>query len=136
MKKSCICLLFAFLTISSLNAFADVIGYTQTVAQNTTPKKSKSPYLDNNSDVITIKDLKNIKDDEYITIRGYIVKKIKKEKYLFKDSTGEIILDIDKKINNQLKNVDKDTLVEIYGEYEKELFEKDKIEVKRITIVK
>ena len=136
MKKSCIYLLFTFLAISSLNAFADVIGYTQIVAQNTTLKKPKSPYLDNNGDVITIKDLKNIEDDEYITIRGYIVKKIKKEKYLFKDSTGEIILDIDKKINNQLENVDKDTLVEIYGEYEKELFGKDEIDVKRITIVK
>ena len=126
----------AFFAISGLNAYADVSGYTQTVAQNTTVKKSNSPYLDNNGDVITVADLKNIKDDEYVTLRGYIIKKIRKEKYLFKDSTGEITLDIDKKINSQLKNVDENTLVEVYGEYDKEHFEKNKIDVKKVTIVK
>lgn len=122
--------------VSGLNTFADVTGYTQTVAQNTTLKKSNSPYLDNNGDVITVADLKNIKDDEYVTLRGYIIKKIRKEKYLFKDSTGEITLDIDKKINSQLKNVDENTLVEVYGEYDKEHFEKNKIDVKKVSIVK
>ncbi len=136
MKKSYIYLLMAFFAISGLNAYADVSGYTQTVAQNTTVKKSNSPYLDNNGDVITVADLKNIKDDEYVTLRGYIIKKIRKEKYLFKDSTGEITLDIDKKINSQLKNVDENTLVEVYGEYDKEHFEKNKIDVKKVTIVK
>ena len=122
--------------VSGLNTFADVTGYTQIVAQNTTAKKSNSPYLDNNGDVITVADLKNIKDEEYITLRGYIIKKIRKEKYLFKDSTGEITLDIDRKINSQLKNVDENTLVEVYGEYDKEHFERNKIDVKKVTIIK
>lgn len=137
MKRSYIYLLLAFFIVSGLDAFADVAGHIQTVAQNNTmAKKSNSPYLDSKGDVVTVADLKNIKDDEYVTLRGYIVKKIKKEKYLFKDSTGEITLDIDKKINNQLKNVDEKTLIEVYGEYDKEYIEKNEIDVKKITIVK
>jgi len=135
MKKGYVYLLLSFFMIGGLNAFAEVSGFVQT-AQNTATAESNSPYLDDYSGVIKIADLKNARDDEYVTIRGYVVKRIKKDKYLFKDSTGEVILEIDKKINSQLKNVDENTLVEVYGEYDKEYFARNKIDVKKITIVK
>ena len=135
MKKSFIYLLLAFFMISGLNVFADTTNNTQTTVQKNTIKASSSPYLDSNNGIITVAELKDIEDGEYITLKGYITKRIKKKKFLFKDSTGEIILEIDKKINNQLAGVNENTLVEIYGEYDREHFEKNKIEVKKITIV-
>lgn len=137
MKKACVYLFLGFLAIGTVDAFADVSGYMQVAARNTKRRSNNnSPYLESNSKVITVEDLKNARDDENVTLKGYIIKKIKKEKYLFKDSTGEITIEIDSKINNQLKNVDENTLVEIYGEYDKEYFGRSEIDVKKITIVR
>lgn len=88
------------------------------------------------NDIITVKKLKTMKDDSYAIIEGFIVKQISDEKFLFKDETGEIVLDIDNDLMYQLKNVGKNTLVEIYGELDKNIFGRDEFEVKRITIIK
>lgn len=93
-----------------------------------------SPYL--NVQKFTVRELKSVHDDEYVVLEGYIVKKIKNETYLFRDSTGEIKLDIDNDINYLLKNVNERTLVEISGEYERNTFEPDEIEVENIKILK
>ena len=90
----------------------------------------------NQNDIITVKKLKTMKDDSYALIEGFIVKQISDEKFLFKDETGEIVLDIDDNLMYQLKDIDKNTLVEIYGELDKNIFSRDEFEVKKITIIK
>lgn len=90
----------------------------------------------NQNDIITVKKLKTMKDDSYALIEGFIVKQISNEKFLFKDETGEIVLDIDDNLMYQLKDIDKNTLVEIYGELDKNIFSRDEFEVKKITIIK
>ena len=92
--------------------------------------------VNNQNDIITLKKLKTMKDDSYASIKGFIVKQISDEKFLFKDETGEIVLDMDDDLMYQLKDIDKNTLVEIYGELDKNTFSRDEFEVKKITIIK
>lgn len=57
-------------------------------------------------------------DDSYVTIEGNIIKRISSDKYLFKDTTGTITVEID---NEKWGNADvseKDTL-ELTGEIER-----------------
>lgn len=57
-------------------------------------------------------------DDTYVTVQGNIIKKIASDKYLFKDVSGTITVEID---NEKLGNIDvseKDTL-ELTGEIER-----------------
>lgn len=43
------------------------------------------------------KDVKNLRDNQYITLKGYIISKIGNEKYMFKDESGSIQVEIDDK---------------------------------------
>lgn len=90
----------------------------------------------NQNEVISVQKLKTMKDDTYAIIEGFIVKKISNEKFLFKDETGEIVLDVDDDLMYQLKDVDKNTLVEVYGDFDKNLFGRHEFEVKKITVIK
>lgn len=99
--------------------------------------KDKKEKINTGDVITTVAELNNTQDDSYITLKGYITKKLKHEKYLFQDSTGEVVLDIDKKINKQLKGVDEKTLVEVYGEFDKKdsYDEKHELDVKKVTIL-
>ncbi|MDR0622109.1 MAG: YgiW/YdeI family stress tolerance OB fold protein [Deltaproteobacteria bacterium] len=59
------------------------------------------------------------RDDSYVILQGQIVRHLGKDKYLFKDATGEINLDIDNNKWNGL-NVTPDDTVEIRGEIDKD----------------
>lgn len=67
-------------------------------------------------------------DDSPVVLEGFLVKKVASEKYLFKDSTGEIRVDIDSKyFPNTL--VDEKTKVKIRGEFEKDFLVSPEIDV-------
>ncbi|MDO4697066.1 MAG: NirD/YgiW/YdeI family stress tolerance protein [Pasteurellaceae bacterium] len=70
-------------------------------------------------------------DDSPIVLRGYIVKKVGDEKYLFKDRSGQIYVEIDDDIWGGLTVSPKDK-VTIYGTVDKEKG-KIEIDVKRIS---
>lgn len=78
--------------------------------------------------------LKNPVDDQEVLLRGKITRKLKKEHYEFKDDTGAIRVEIDDKYFYNLKVTDK-TVVEIYGEVEKDFMQSPEIDVKRLTII-
>jgi uncharacterized protein (TIGR00156 family) len=78
--------------------------------------------------------LKNPVDDQEVLLRGKITRKLKKERYEFRDDTGAIRVEIDDKYFYNLKVTDK-TVVEIYGEVEKEFMKSPEIDVKRLTII-
>ena len=132
MKKSYIYIFLFLLTLVSTNANAE---HYQGPVENSYQKASaNSPYL--GAQKLTVKDLSSEHDDDYVILEGYIVKKIKGETFLFQDSTGEIQIEIDHKRNYILENVNEKTLVEISGEYDKNTFEPDEIEVKNLKILK
>jgi uncharacterized protein (TIGR00156 family) len=75
--------------------------------------------LDNQNNCINIKDVIKMKDNSYITIQGNIIKKISDDKYILKDSTGTMIVEIDEE---KLKgiNINQNNKVELTGELEKD----------------
>lgn len=81
--------------------------------------------------LVTVEQAKNMSDDAYVTLKGYIVQSLGGEKYLFKDSSGVVNVDIDHKRWQGL-NVGPEDMVEIHGEVDKDWFETE-IDVKRIS---
>jgi len=82
---------------------------------------------------ITIEEALSMGDDTIVVLRGKIVHSLGDEKYLFKDDTGEVIIEIDDEDWHGVKVTPEDTL-EIVGEIDKEFFEKTKIDVKSFSI--
>ncbi|MDL2307792.1 NirD/YgiW/YdeI family stress tolerance protein [Desulfovibrio sp. OttesenSCG-928-C06] len=84
-------------------------------------------------DPITVEQAKKLPDDSNVTLRGHIVKNLGGENYLFKDSSGEITLEIDAECWRG-QQVGPEDLVEIRGELEKEFsgIEIDVDEVKKL----
>jgi uncharacterized protein (TIGR00156 family) len=79
--------------------------------------------------------LKNPVDDQQVMLRGVLLKKISKEKYLFSDGKNEIRVEIDDRdFPNQ--SIDETTRIEIRGEVEKEFMESPEIDVKTVTILR
>ncbi len=83
----------------------------------------------------TVAAAKRAWDDTWVVLRGHITRQIAHEKYIFADSTGEIVVDIDDKYIRYI-TVTPNDLVEISGEVDNEFFERTEIDVKRISIVR
>lgn len=79
----------------------------------------------------TVAEAKKMRDDSKVALKGNIIKSLGGDLYLFQDETGTITVDIDMKIWAGQQVGPEDT-VEIYGEVEKEWFETDEIDVKRL----
>lgn len=131
MKKT---FLLLVLSLMALPTFAE--NYMGPGSSNSAPSmyNANSPYV--GATRLTVKELSARHDDDYVVLEGYIVKKIRGEKFLFRDATGDIQLEIDHKINYMLEGINERTLVQIYGEYDREFFGKDEIEVQSIRILR
>ena len=79
----------------------------------------------------TVEQAKNMRDDSHVTLRGHIVQHLGGERYVFKDNTGTINVEIDNK-RWQGQTVGPNDLVEISGELDKEWRELE-IDVKKIV---
>ena len=84
-----------------------------------------------NNSVSTVSAAKSMADDTYVTLEGSIVSQVKNDKYIFRDSTGEITVEIDGEDWGGV-NVGPNDRVRIYGEVDKELMRATEIEVKRV----
>ncbi len=82
----------------------------------------------------TVKQAKNMRDDSPVTLTGKIVQRIKGDKYLFRDATGEITIDIDDEDFRGL-TVTPDNTVRIYGEVDKDFGRNSEIDVKSLQIL-
>lgn len=85
---------------------------------------------------VTIADiLKNPIDDQEVMLRGVLLKKISKEKYLFSDGKDQIRVEIDDR-DFPSQAIDETTRIEIRGEVEKDFMESPEIDVKMVTILR
>ncbi len=73
-----------------------------------------------NTSVVTVKQAETMKDDSWITVRGYLDKQVGKEDYLFRDETGTMKVEIDHKRWDGQTISPKDR-VELTGELDKGL---------------
>ncbi len=85
-------------------------------------------------DFTSVSNLKSAKDGDYVALTGSIQSKVGNEKYLFKDSTGMVTVEIDDKDWNGL-NVNADDKVIIEGEVDKD-FGAIKIDVDSVRLSK
>jgi uncharacterized protein (TIGR00156 family) len=79
---------------------------------------------------ITVKQAAALADDTRVVLTGTIVRSLGDEKYIFNDATGEITIEIDRKVWRGL-SVGESDRVEISGKVDKD-FLKTEIEVKKI----
>lgn len=75
-------------------------------------------------------------DDAKIVLKGNIVEKTGHEKYLFKDVTSTITIEIDDKKFAMIEDITPETLVEIRGKVDVRRDKTVEIDVKFIKIVK
>lgn len=90
-------------------------------------------FVGPNGSNTTVESAKSMRDDAWVTLRGYIVERISDDLYLFKDATGTVNVDIDHKRWNGVTVTPQD-LVEIQGEVDKD-WNSVEIDVKQITKV-
>lgn len=117
--------LAAFIAVSSLT-FA-----TNSFAQANTQGGFTGPSV---TAATTIEEAKNMGDDTYVVLQGTIEQSLGDEKYMFKDNTGTIKVEIDNEDWNGLSVAPTD-VVEIKGEVDKG-WTSIEIEVDQISKIK
>lgn len=85
----------------------------------------------------TVAKARELADDAPVVLTGKIVSQIagKKDKFIFRDNTGEIRVEIDKKAFAG-QNVTENDTVRISGEVDKDFGKEAKIDVKQLEIIK
>ena len=87
--------------------------------------------------ISTVAQAKSARDDSPCVLTGNIVQRMPgdNEHYLFRDSTGEILVEIDDELFMG-RTVTPETQIRIYGEVDNEVFERTKVDVKNMEILK
>ena len=113
--------LAAILALSTTSAFAGFNG-------NTTPNGG---FQSGTQSAISVKQALSAADNSMITLVGNITQQIDDDEFWFTDGTGQIKIEIKKRVWNGL-NVDSKDKVKIYGKLDNEVFEKAELDVLRI----
>ncbi|MFV0481920.1 MAG: YgiW/YdeI family stress tolerance OB fold protein [Campylobacteraceae bacterium] len=111
MKKS---LILAGLLFASTAVFAQYTG-----APATSNQVVQGGFTGPSISASTVAEAKALRDDMPIVLEGKIVQHLGKDKYLFRDATGDITVDIDHKDWRGVSVGPDDTVV-IYGEVDKD----------------
>ncbi|NCU31382.1 MAG: NirD/YgiW/YdeI family stress tolerance protein [Candidatus Moranbacteria bacterium] len=74
------------------------------------------------------------RSDALVKVQGFIIKQINKDTYEFKDNTGTILVEIDRKRLPD-RPFDENTELILIGEVDNDLFEPVEIEVKEVHFV-
>lgn len=83
--------------------------------------------------VTTVSAAQEAVDDSRVSLTGTILRQLGEERYLFQDSTGTIIVEIDHKDWRNVP-VNPDTIVRISGEVERDWLTKE-IDVERVEVM-
>lgn len=102
--------ILVFTVLISGAAFA---GFNGQYDNNQGFKSSVNPV------VSPIKDVLKMRDNQVATVKGNIVKRMSDDKYLFKDNSGEMTVEIDNKYWGDLQ-VDESNVLELTGKVDKD----------------
>lgn len=83
--------------------------------------------------VSSVSQLSSMKDDQYVVLQGNIVKQVGGEDYLFRDTSGEVVVEIDHE-NWAGVNVTPSDEVRVYGEVDQS-WHKTEVEIHRVEKV-
>jgi uncharacterized protein (TIGR00156 family) len=82
---------------------------------------------------VSVAQLKDVADDQWVTLEGKLVKHLGGENYLFKDSSGEVEVEVDQKVWRGTE-VGPDDLISIRGEVDHS-WNKTEVEVESLEKV-
>lgn len=82
-----------FAVVCSVLAGAAYAGF-----QPNMPKKNSQMggFVGGTENIVTVSQVKEMRDDVPVIVKGNIVQRMGEEKYLFEDSTGSVTVEIDK----------------------------------------
>lgn len=124
-------LLTIWVGFAASSVFAQQGGFT---GPSVSDSNQTVAVTDANGLITTVAKAKQLDDDSKVTLRGYIVQHLGKDKYLFKDATGQVIIEIDDD-NWHGVIVGVNDLVELKGEIDRDenSFEIDVHTVQKVT---
>ncbi len=111
MKKISIIAIGAILTSGA--AFA---GF-----QPNNPTQMGGGFVGGTENIVTVKQVKEMRDDVPVIVQGNIIQRMGGEKYLFEDKTGSITVEIDNE-DWRGQTVSPEDTVKLYGEVDAGLF--------------
>lgn len=112
MKKISLSVLAALFSIGSVCAIpleGPVVGYMA------------GGFIGGDDAVVTVEQVKEMRDDSPVVLQGVILQRDGDEKYLFKDSTGTIVVEIDDEDWGGMM-VTPEEVIKVYGDVDKGLF--------------
>lgn len=86
-----------------------------------------------NSKVSSIEEIKTMNHEDFVVAEGFIINQVDSDEYIFSDETGEIRIYIPPALW-QGREVDSETRLRIYGEFEKGV-RRDEIDVTRFVLL-
>lgn len=95
---------------------AQQVGFT---GPSDTQTAAQSGYSGPSNSLTTVEKAKQLRDDTDVVLRGHIERHLSSKKYLFKDESGSITVDINRKKWNGA-SIGPNDVVEIHGEVEKD----------------
>jgi len=113
-------------------AIAQPTGYT-----GPSTKAAPAGYTGPSSvPLMKVKDLLDKgKDDQYARLQGKLVSHKGGEEYEFADQSGKITVEVDAKYFPAGVSIDHNTLVELTGEFDKEMVGESTFDVKQVKVV-
>lgn len=128
LQISCITTLVA----ASAFAIAQPTGYT-----GPSTKAAPAGYTGPTSvPLMKVKDLLDKgKDDQYARLQGKLLSHKGGEEYEFADQSGKITVEVDAKHFPPGVSIDQNTLVELTGEFDKEMVGESTFDVKQVKVV-
>lgn len=82
---------------------------------------SMGGFVGGSENIVTVKQVKEMRDDVPVVVQGNIVQRMGDEKYLFEDKTGSITVEIDDE-DWRGQTVSPSDTVKLYGEVDAGLF--------------
>ncbi len=126
------------LILATILASSCALGSSVAFAQFSGPSSAGGfvgkgvPNLDTEQ-VISVKEAVDLRDDSKVVLEGNIVEQVGKKKYLFKDDSGEVIVEIDHDKWRGVTVTPEDRVI-IYGEVDHHRHRPTDIEVKHIML--
>lgn len=131
MKKRSLALLLAAATLTAAPAFAQKGGFSGPDATASANSAGKGGFVGPDVANTTVEQAKSLRDDAWVALEGNIVRKMGKELYAFRDSSGTINVEIDDDLWNGVTITPNDK-VRIEGEVDKD-WNSVEIDVKKVT---
>ena len=131
MKKTFIAASIAAGLLFSVTAFAQQSGGFSGPDATKTQNTQKGGFVGPDAATTTVEQAKGLRDDAWVVLEGNIVRKVGKELYEFRDSTGTVNVDIDDD-NWGGVSITPNDKVRIEGEVDKD-WNSVEIDVKKVT---